>query len=200
MQLRVTGAAGAMPKLRGHKPCALHAHRAELFRAFMFHVSPIRPATHMAGLAFQPGQRLSHRRFAGVENLLLHQRVAERVHHRHRFRHREREIEPGYPASVRTQPFTIRGQPRARQQPSEHGLQIIARHDTVGVETQALGGVAGPGTCRFALARVVVIETGRDLREVIRLGAHTQFPQRHHISIELRSCSAKHVHAPGAGV
>ncbi len=71
---------------------------------------------------------------------------------------------------MRPELLAVRGQRGARCKPSEDGAEILACY--FAVEAKPRGGVADPTTDALTLTRVVVVETGRDLGEVVGLGAN----------------------------
>ena len=178
VELRVAGPAGAVPEPGGDEPAAGQATGAEPGRGAAVCGPVVRPATHEAGLSFQPADRFVDRRVEGFDDLTTHQRVAQRVQHRHRLRRRERQVEPRHPPLPGLQAVTVRCLAGARIQPSEDRPQVLTRHRAR--QPQGPDGVADPPSGQLAAARVVVVEPFGDLAQVVRLGSDSQLPHRQH--------------------
>ena len=108
-----------MRELGGDEPLADHPPCAELGR-IADEVAVVRAAPHEAGLALQPRQRVRQRCLTRGEHRLLNERVAERVHGRHRLGHGEGEIESRDSSCVRCKLGAVRGEPGVRCEPSKH--------------------------------------------------------------------------------
>src|SRR5262245_62970761 len=72
----------------------------------------------------------------------------------------------------------VGSQPRARGEPGEHRAQVLRGDLTAKAEQPRAG--AAPQAGSLASARVVLVESVRDLGEVVRLGADAQLPEAHH--------------------
>src|SRR5262245_23722733 len=72
----------------------------------------------------------------------------------------------------------VRRQPGTGRESGEHRAQVL-RGDVAAEAEQSRAG-AGPRAWGLARARVVLVEAGRDLGEVVRLDADAQLPEAHH--------------------
>ena len=178
VELRVTGAARAMPEPRRDEPGAVKSTGTPLLERCRLRSSVVRPAPHETRLALQPRQRIVDSCVDGVGDLRAYERVRERVHHRHRLRCRERQIEPWDPPLERTDLRPIRRQARPRNKPRQDGSKVVAGH-RVG-QIQDVGAGTEPPTRRLTGAGVVVVDTARDLGQVVGLGTYAELPQRQH--------------------
>ena len=136
-------------------------------------------ATHEARLPLQPRQRRLDRSVGCLDDLTAHQRITQRVQHRHPLRGREREIEARHPAASTSATAPRSGSARCpgAARPAPPAARRRRRHRR---RARARRGRAQPPARRLAPPRVVVVQTGGDLGEVVVLGAHTQLPQRQH--------------------
>ena len=170
MELWVAGTAGPVAELGGNEPGAGKPTRAPHLDVGDLGVAVVGAPADVAGLALEPRERLRDGRLAGLDDGALHERIAKRVRDRHRLRDRERQIEPGHPARMRPELLAVRGQRGARCEPGEDGAEILT--GDLAIEAEPGGGVADPTADALALAGVVVVESGRDLGEVVGLGSN----------------------------
>jgi hypothetical protein len=93
VQLGVAGTAGAMPEPGGDETAAAQPAGPELLRVALVGGPVVRPPAHEARLPLQPSQRLVNRGVQRLDDVAAHQRIRQRVQHRHRLGGREGEIE-----------------------------------------------------------------------------------------------------------
>ena len=94
------------------------------------------------------------------------------------FGRRERQVESGNSSFPGADLCAVRGESGAGGEAGEHRSQVLAG-DVVG-EVEKLGSGADPASFRLGVAGVVVVETTRDLAQVVRLGADSELPQGQH--------------------
>ena len=156
VKLRIPGTACPMTELRGDEPCSGKPARAPPVGIRHPHGPVVGPPAHETRLALQPGERLLHGPLTRLDDRLLHQRIAQGVHHRHRLRHRERQIEARNPPPHHPQLVPVGGERRPRSEAGEDGLQILAAH--LPRQAEAADGVADPPPGDLTLPRVVVLQ------------------------------------------
>ena len=198
VQLGVAGAAGAVPEPGGDEPAAGQPAGPELGRAAAVAARLFDPRrTKQASRSSQPTAS-STARVERLDDLAAHQRVGQRVQHRHRFRRRERQVEPRHPPLPGLQPVAVRGLAGARIQPGEHRPQVLAGRPCRD-SPSAADGVAQPASGHLALAGVVVVEALGDLAQVVGLGPDPQLPQRQHPTRTSTPADPKHAENVAAG-
>ncbi len=164
MELRIPGAARAMPKRRRHKPVPEHTLRTAV------------TAPSDRALALHVPQRPGHRRLMRLSHLPRHLPVAETEKHAHALRRTEREIETG---NANTAPR------RAHQRLPR--LRVLARQDAtkqlaldLARELKLVSSAPRPRARRLTRARVVVLDPlANRLQVVIRL-PRAELPDREH--------------------
>jgi hypothetical protein len=93
-------------------------------------------APHETGLALQPRQRRFDRRVTGLDDLPGHQRVGQRVERGDGLGCGEGEVEAGDTVAPGAELVAVRGEPSARAETGESGLQPVDGDLVAALETK----------------------------------------------------------------
>jgi len=176
--MRIPGAARAMPERGADEPGARQPPGPETVTIRGARSPIVRAAPHPARLAFQPRCRSVDGRVGGLDDVGAHQRIRQRVQHRHRLRGAEGEIKARYPVAPRAQLLTVGCQSGARSQPGEHRLQVLGAY--LAGHSERRHRRPHPAARRLTRPRVIVVEAAGDLPQVVVLLTDAQLPQRQH--------------------